>query len=80
MDIIEASGTGIAFSSSIMYLTRDSGLDEEKKREAIATVNRWREQRELPFPNFHPGQISEFENRLEHPPPESVLRRSDTRK
>lgn len=80
LDIIEASGTGVAFPSSILYLTRDSGLDEEKKREAIATVNRWREKRELPFPNFHPGQISEFENRLEYPPPESVLRRSDTPK
>ena len=80
MDIIEASGTVIASPSSIIYLTRDSGLDEEKKQGAIATVNRWREKRELPFPNFHPGQISEFENRLEYPPPESVLRRSDTPK
>jgi len=27
----------------------------------------------LPFPNFRPSRISEFENRIEYPPPGSEL-------
>jgi MscS family membrane protein len=77
MDIIEDSGTGVAFPSSTTYLSRDSGLDESKTQGAIAAVKRWREARELPFPNFHPARISEFENRLEYPPPDSALRKSN---
>ncbi len=77
MDIVESSGTGIAFPSTTTYLARDSGLDEAKTQGAIAAVRRWREERELPFPNFHPARISEFENRLEYPPPDSALRKSN---
>jgi MscS family membrane protein len=74
MDIIEASGTGVAFPSSTTYLARDSGLDEAKTQRAVATVKRWREERELPFPNFHPAQIAEFNDRLEYPRPDSAVR------
>jgi MscS family membrane protein len=76
LDIIEAGGTGVAFPSSVTYLSRDSGLDEARTQQAIAAVKRWREEKELPFPNFHPAQISEFENKLEYPPPGSALRKS----
>ena len=74
MDIVERSGTGFAFPSSTTYLARDSGLDKDKTQEAIGAVKRWREQNELPFPNYHPSRISEFENRIEYPPPGSDLR------
>jgi MscS family membrane protein len=77
MDIIEGSGTGIAFPSSTTYLARDSGLDEEKTQEAIAAVGRWREERDLPFPNFRPERISEFDNTLEYPPADSGLRKTN---
>ena len=68
MDIVEASGTGFAFPTSTTYLARDPGLDRNKTNEAIARVRRWREERELPFPNFHPSRISEFQDKLEYPP------------
>jgi MscS family membrane protein len=74
MDIIEASGTGVAFPSSTTYLARDSGLDEAKTQHAVATVERWRDDRELPFPNFHPARISEFRDRLEYPRSDSAVR------
>lgn len=74
MDIVERSGTGFAFPSSTTYLARDSGLDKDKTQEAIGAVKRWREQDELPFPNFHPSRISGFENRIEYPPPGSDVR------
>lgn len=76
MDIIEASGTGVAFPSSVTYLSRDAGLDEARTQQAVAAVKRWREEQELPFPNFNPAQISGFENKLEYPPPDSALRQS----
>jgi MscS family membrane protein len=75
MDIVEASGTGIAFPSQTAYLARDRRHDESKREAAIATVRRWRESRELPFPNFRPERIAEVENTLEYPPPESALRK-----
>lgn len=73
MDIVEASGTGFAFPSSTTYLARDSGLDKDKTDEAVATVGRWREKRELPFPDFHPSQIAELENRIQYPPADSAV-------
>jgi MscS family membrane protein len=75
MDIVEASGTGIGFPSQTTYLARDHGLDEGKRQAAIATVRRWREAQELPFPNFPPERIAEVENTLEYPPPDSAVRR-----
>jgi MscS family membrane protein len=74
MDIIEASGTGVAFPSSTTYLARDTGLDKAKTQGAVATVERWREESELPFPNFHPAQIAELKDRLEYPPLDSAVR------
>jgi MscS family membrane protein len=75
MDIVEAAGTGIAFPSQTAYLTRDRGRDETKRQAATATVRRWREAQELPFPNFPPERIAQVENTLEYPPPESALRK-----
>jgi MscS family membrane protein len=75
MDIVAASGTTFAFPSSTTYIARDTGLDGEKTQEAIARVGRWREERELPFPNFHPSRIAEFENRIEYPAAESAVAR-----
>ena len=43
MVIVEASGTGFAFPSSTLYLGRDSGLNEKRRREAEETVRKLRE-------------------------------------
>jgi MscS family membrane protein len=74
LDIIEASGTALAFPSSTTYLARDHGLDREKAQAAMATVKRWRETRDLPFPNCRPEQIATIDNSLEYPPADSALR------
>ncbi len=68
MEIVEGSGSGFAFPSTTTYVARDAGLDAEKTRAAVATVERWRAQRELPFPDFHPSRISGFKDRIEYPP------------
>jgi MscS family membrane protein len=74
MDIIEASGSGFAFPSQTTYIAKDSGLDAAKSGKAIETVRHWREQGKLPFPDFSPETISEIDNKIEYPPPDSALR------
>ena len=74
MDIVEASGSGFAFPSQMTYVTKDNGLDAAKSQEAMAMVRRWREKGELPFPDFPPETISEIDNKIEYPPPDSALR------
>lgn len=74
MDIIEASGSGFALPSQTTYLAGDVGLNAAKSEKAIATIRQWREQGELPFPDFSPETIAEIDNRLEYPPPDSALR------
>ena len=73
MDIVEASGSGFAFPSQTTYLAGDAGLDGAKSQKAIDTVRQWREQGKLPFPDFSPETISEFEGKIEYPPLESAF-------
>ena len=74
MDIVEASGTGFAFPSQTTYIAKDSGPDAEKSQKAVEVVRQWREQGKLPFPDFSPETISEFEGKIEYPPSGSALR------
>ena len=74
MDIVEASGSGFAFPAQTTYLATDAGIDAAKSRTAMETVRRWREQGELPFPDFSPETISEMDGKIEYPPPDSALR------
>jgi MscS family membrane protein len=68
MDAIKEAGTGFAFPSSTTYLGRDGGLDAERARQAEERVAAWREQGELPFPNFPDALRREVWNRLDWPP------------
>ncbi len=74
MDIIEASGSGLAFPSQTTYLAGDAGLDAAKSRKVIKAVGEWREQGKLPFPDFSPETISELDGKIEYPAPESASR------
>jgi MscS family membrane protein len=67
-DIITEAGTGFAFPSQTAYLSRDTGLAEDRGREAEAQVAVWREQGQLPFPEFAYEQRLQIENLLEYPP------------
>ena len=73
MDIIETSGTGVAFPSQTTYLAKDSGLDSEKTKEVVTQVQRWKQDKSLPFPNYPPEKIAEIADSLEYPPPDSAL-------
>ena len=75
MDIVDAAGTGFAFPSQTVYLGRDSGVDKQKAEKAAQEVQKWREENQLPFPDFAPDDISEFSNSLPYPQPGSAVGR-----
>ena len=77
MDIVETSGTGIAFPSQTTYLAKDTGLDSEKSEAAVAQVKQWREKQNLPFPNHSPETIMKIQDSLDYPPPESAVRKRE---
>jgi len=68
IDIISQSGTGFAFPSQTLYLGRDTGLDQDRAREAEKQVQAWRNRRELPFPEFSQEMIQNIEGTLDYPP------------
>jgi len=72
MDAVAASGTGFAFPSQTLYLGRDGGLDHDRTREAERTVQTWREEGSLPFPDFDPATVAAAEDSLDYPPRGSV--------
>jgi len=77
MQIMEQSGSGLALPSQTLYLGRDRGLDQEKADATVQKVAELREEKQLPFPDFRPEDISSFKGTIEYPPPESAVRRKD---
>ncbi|MGD0791915.1 MAG: mechanosensitive ion channel family protein [Terriglobales bacterium] len=76
MDIVEKSGTGFAFPSQTVYFSRDSGIDKEKAAAAEQQVQQWRDQHQLPFPDFAPADKSAFRGSIVYPQPESAIGRN----
>jgi MscS family membrane protein len=74
MDIIEASGTSVAFPSQTTYMVRDSGLKPDRSREAMEKIQKWREHSSLPFPDFPIEKIAEFSDTIEYPPGGSAVK------
>jgi MscS family membrane protein len=79
MEVLAQAGTGLAFPSQTLYVTRDGGIDAQRGTEAASEVERWREQGSLPFPDFDPGERGELMNTLPWPPAGSALRRDQER-
>jgi MscS family membrane protein len=74
MQIVHDSGTGFAFPSQTIYLGRDGGLDASRTQEAERRVRAWRENNELPFPDFTDERVAELDDTIEYPPPGSATR------
>jgi MscS family membrane protein len=73
MDIVGESGTSFAFPSTTVYLGKDAGLNVDKSAEAAAKVREWRQEKQLPFPDFAQTDISAFRDSLPYPQPESAV-------
>ncbi|MFO8005686.1 mechanosensitive ion channel family protein [Thioalkalivibrio sp.] len=72
IDIVDASGTGFAFPSTVNYLARDGGVDAERTERAEAIMRELRKGNELPFPEFDLHTRSELRDTLDFPPEGSV--------
>ncbi|MGN7203859.1 mechanosensitive ion channel family protein [Pedobacter sp. SAFR-022] len=67
MEVVEASGTGFAFPSQTIYFAKDTGVSEEKTKDAESRVRAWREAGDLQIPNFSPEKIMELKDTIKYP-------------
>ena len=72
IDIVDASGTGFAFPSTVNYLARDTGVDAERTERAETIMRELRKGNELPFPDFDLKTRREMRDTLDYPPEGSV--------
>ena len=72
INIVDESGTGFAFPSTVNYLARDSGVDAERTERTEAIMRELREGKTLPFPDFDVEMRKEMRDTLDYPPDGSV--------
>jgi len=75
LDVVEDSGGTLALPSQTLYLSRDAGVQQQKAENAAKKIADLRDGKQLPFPDFHPDEISSFKGSIEYPPSESTLRK-----
>jgi MscS family membrane protein len=68
MDAVAAAGTGFAFPSQTLYMGRDEGMDETRTREAERSVEAWRNEGSLPFPEFAADAVEKLDDSADWPP------------
>lgn len=67
MDIIEQSGTSLAYPSQTVYMARDISPSVEKSAEISETVKKWKENNELQIPKFDPKRIEKLKDSIQYP-------------
>ncbi len=67
MDIIEKSGTSLAYPSQTLYMARDFSFSTEKAEEVSETVKKWKENNELQLPKFDPKRVEDLKNSIKYP-------------
>jgi MscS family membrane protein len=67
-NIVQEAGSGFAFPSSTVYITKDNGIDTDLGSQAEETVQSWRGSRELPFPEFSETALRKMEGKVSYPP------------
>jgi MscS family membrane protein len=77
MDIVDNSGSGLALPAQMLYLGRDAGLAKDKAESAVQKIAELRDDKKLPFPDFHKEEISSFKGSIDYPPKESTLRKNE---
>jgi MscS family membrane protein len=74
MDLVDDAGAAVAMPSQTLYLSRDSGLEKDKAENATKKITELRDNKQLPFPDFHAEDISSFKGTIDYPQPESAVR------
>ncbi|MGB8065868.1 MAG: mechanosensitive ion channel domain-containing protein [Candidatus Sulfotelmatobacter sp.] len=77
MDVMEDSGGGLALPSQTLYLSRDAGVEKQKADNAVKKIAELRDDKKLPFPDFHQDDIASFKGSIQYPAPESTTRKPD---
>ena len=67
LDIIESSGTSLAYPSQTLYMTRDTPVSNEKAEEVAKTVKKWKKNGELQLPKFDPKRVEELKGSIKYP-------------
>ncbi|KAF2514728.1 mechanosensitive ion channel family protein [Flavobacterium zhairuonense] len=77
MDIIEKSGTSLAYPSQTIYMARDTSSSNEKSAAVSEIVKKWKENNELQLPNFDPKRIEELKNSIKYPDDGSFIMKEE---
>ena len=68
MDVVKQSGTGFAFPSQTLYVTRDDGIDKAKARNAEDAVRNWQQNGSLHGPRFDGDVVRPLRETVAYPP------------
>ena len=74
MEIVAESGTGFAFPSQTIYMAKDSASDNDLTEAACHHVEDWRNEGNLPFPDFDENFRKTHEDTLDYPPKGSAVK------
>jgi MscS family membrane protein len=74
MDLVDNAGTSVAMPSQTLSISRDSGLEKDKAENAAKKIADLRDNKQLPFPDFHQEDISSFQGTIDYPQPDSAVR------
>ncbi len=66
--VIEESGSGFAFPSQTVYLSKDAGLSKTKSGDAEKKVQQWMQDGELELPEFDGETINRLKGTIKYPP------------
>jgi len=67
MEIVEKAGSGLALPARTVYLNRDADIDAKKASAAEEQVQKWRDEGQLPFPDFAPEDVAAFRGVISYP-------------
>jgi MscS family membrane protein len=73
MDLVDKAGAQFAFPSMVHYEAQDKPYDQNKVQAAESEVAAWREQNNLPFPDFSWQEKAEVSSTLPYPPTGSAV-------
>jgi len=73
MQIVRGSGSNFAFPSRAVYVNQGHGLDQDKRENAEQQVQQWRDEKQLPFPDFAPDEKSAFRGSIVYPRADSAV-------
>ncbi len=80
MKLMEEAGVQFAFPSSVEYRADDTSPDPDLRRRVEQSVEQWRAEGKLPFPDFDWHDKADLRDTLDYPPEGSILKEDDKRK